>query len=62
MLDEMFAFEAYIYDFFIVEGFGAFLLLGGTIILGGEGGGLVTIGIDKTAGVDANGVGFSFEI
>jgi len=62
MLDEMFAFEAYIYDFFIVEDFGAFLLLGGMTILGGGEGVLVTIGIDKTASVNANGVGFSFEI
>ena len=62
MLDKMFAFEACTYNFFIVEGFGAFLLLGGTTMLGGGGGTLVTTGIDETVGVDANGVGFSFGI
>jgi len=58
----MFAFEACTYDFFIVGGFGAFLLLDGTTTLGGRGGVLMTTGIDETVGVDTNGIGFSFGI
>ena len=62
MLDEMFTFEACIYNFLIVEGFGAFLLIGRTIMLGRRGGALEMVGIVETAGVDANRNDFSFRI
>ena len=53
MLDEIFAFEACTYDFFIVEGFGVFLLI--TTLGGGE-------EALETMGVDANENGFFFGI
>ena len=49
MLDKIFDFEAYTYNFFIFKGFGAFLLTNSMFLLGGGATGKFVVGERETA-------------